>query len=154
MYKYINVLKNKKKQEEFNIFTKKKMKVFIIALIILGVYVEDTFGKNSFGIVNKFRKPTKLSVRCWSGNDKFEPLILMNGQEKHWRFDDAFFHETLFTCELKHGYHFMHFQKFKAYTSKWNGSLKNRSNATWLAAEKGLYKIWEHRSPEFMYHWL
>ena len=130
------------------------MKLFIIALIVLGVCIKDTFGKNSFGVVNKFRWTTKLSVRCWSGNDKFQPLILMNGQEKHWRFDDAFFHETIFKCELKHGKHFMHFREFVAYTSKWNDSLKNRSNATWLAAEKGLYKIWEHRSPEFMYYWI
>ncbi|KAG2310208.1 hypothetical protein Bca4012_024709 [Brassica carinata] len=130
------------------------MKLFIIALIVLGVCIEDTFGKNSFGIVNKFRKRTKLSVNCGSGNDKFPILFLMNGEEKHWRFDDAFFHETLFKCELRYGYHFMHRQEFKAYSSKWNDSLKNKSNATWLAAEKGIYKIWEHRAPEFMYRWL
>lgn len=129
------------------------MKRFIIALIVLGVCVEYTFGKNLFEIINKFQKRTKLRVHCYSGNDDLGVQYLMNGQEQHWRFNDAFFHATVFRCELMHGYEFQNYQKFEAYNSKRdNDGIKK--NVTWLAVERGLYKIWNHRTPEFMYPWL
>ncbi|CAF1879232.1 hypothetical protein Bca4012_047416 [Brassica carinata] len=129
------------------------MKRFIIALIVLAACVEYTFGKNLFEIVNKFQKRTKLRVHCYSGNDDLGVQYLMNGQEQHWRFNDAFFHATVFRCELMHGYEFQNYQKFEAYNSKWEND-GSKKNVTWLAVERGLYKIWNHRTPEFMYPWL
>ncbi|KAF8075428.1 hypothetical protein N665_1094s0009 [Sinapis alba] len=117
-----------------------------------GACVENTFGKNLFEIVNKFQKRTKLSVHCYSGNDDLGIQYLMNGQEQHWRFKDAFFHATVFRCELKHGYEFQNYQTFVAYNSKWKNG--NHANVTWLAVERGLYQIWNHRTPEFMYPWI
>ncbi|ESQ40344.1 hypothetical protein EUTSA_v10015087mg [Eutrema salsugineum] len=105
-------------------------------------------------IVNKFHEKTKLKVHCKSGNDDFPIIYLKNGQAKGWRFNDALFHDTVYKCELSHGYHFSHFQKFVAYTSAWNNSLKNKENVTWLAVERGLYRIFNHRSPEYMHKWM
>ncbi|CAH8380775.1 unnamed protein product [Eruca vesicaria subsp. sativa] len=128
------------------------MKRFIIALILLGACIEGTFGKNSFKIVNKFQKRTKLRVHCYSGNDDLGVQYLMNGQEQHWRFNDLVFHRTVFRCELMHGYQYQNYQKFQAYNSNW-GSDENNKMVTWLAVERGLYKIWENRTPEFMFPW-
>ncbi|CAA7033941.1 unnamed protein product [Microthlaspi erraticum] len=100
-----------------------------------------------------FDDKTILKVHCYSGNDDFDVLLLRNREAKFWRFNDRWFGETIFSCDLNYGFHFMHHKKFRSYESKWNHSNGNKANVTWLAVERGLYRVYEHRTPEFMHEW-
>lgn len=131
----------------------------IFALIILGFCIVDTFGKNVLMIVNKLSKKThrwnRLSVHCRSRNDDFKVQYLYpEDPPLVWRFRDTFIVGTKIECELKHGYDWMHSVKFVAFRTSWSDSNIPRANATWTAENLGMFFEFNHRTPEFRYHWV
>lgn len=130
------------------------MKRLIIVLIVLVFCIGDTYGKNVLEIVNRLKNNATLRVHCFSKNDNLGVIYLHRNQPPlSWRFNDAIFHETLFTCILKHGYHGVHHREFTAYKSSMNPSNKNNANATWYAGEKGMYLSFNQKIPVFQFHW-
>lgn len=130
-------------------------RLIIIALIVLGACIGDTYGKNVLMIVNKLTKNKVLMVHCFSGNDNLGVQYLhFNEKSPAWRFNNAYFHETLFACTLKYGRHYEHHRGFTAYKSSWSSSSKNNANATWFAADRGIYLSFNHQTPQFQFTWL
>ncbi|CAH8270010.1 unnamed protein product [Arabidopsis lyrata] len=131
------------------------MKGLTIVLIVLVFCIGDTHGRNVLMIVNRLPKNGTLRVHCYSKDDDLSVIYLhRNDPPLSWRFNDAYFRETKFTCDLRQGNHWAHHRTFVSYKSSMNPSQKNNANATWYAGAKGLYLSFNYRTPELMYIWM